>query len=280
MAGIVALCTGGVVFIVSLMVASILSRAVEEYEKRYAVKEVKRLTEMFFFITPRQLIFLGFLLMLVLALLGVLLFNWFVGILLGLSGLILPSLIINKLKEIRIRKFNRQLVDALQQMSGAFRAGLTLQQAMENVSRDAPPPLGQEFQLTLREIRLGTPQDEALEALAERVKSEDLYLVVIATNVARQLGGNMAEMYDTIAQTIRERFQMEGKIRALTAQGRLQGWIVALMPLILGFVFNMMRPDLMQPMLHSYFGWGVILLIVILELLGLLFIKRIVSIDI
>ena len=280
MTGVAVLSIAGLVFIVSLIVASIFSKAMEEYEKRYAVKESKQLSEMFLFITPKQLLFIDILLMTVFILLGIIIFNWFVAIIFGIFGIILPSYLIRKLKENRIRKFNRQLVDALNQMSAAFKAGLTLQQAMENVAKEAPPPLGEEFKLTLREIRLGTPQDEALEAMAERVGSEDLYLVVIATNISRQLGGNMAEMYDTIAQTIRERFQMEGKIQALTAQGRLQGWIVAFMPLILGVIFNMIRPDLMQPMLHSSFGLGVILTIIIMELLGIFFIKRIISIDI
>ena len=91
--------------------------------------------------------------------------------------------------------------------------------------------------------------------MAKRVGSDDLELVVVSTNIARQLGGNMAEMFETISSTIRERFRLEGKIDAITAQGKLQGWVVAAMPLILGLVLNYMRPDLMEPMLDHWFGY-------------------------
>jgi tight adherence protein B len=122
--------------------------------------------------------------------------------------------------------------------------------------------------------------EEALNNMAQRVGSEDLHLVVVSTNVARKLGGNMAEMFDIISQTIRERFRLEGRIRSLTAQGKLQGWVVGAMPLILGLVLNYMRPDLMGPMLQSKFGYGLIIAIIIMEAIGIWMIRRIVNIDV
>jgi tight adherence protein B len=112
------------------------------------------------------------------------------------------------------------------------------------------------------------------------VSSDDLQLVVTSTNVARQLGGNMAEMYDIISSTIRERFRLEGRIRALTAQGKLQGWVVGAMPLTLGLVLNMMRPDLMEPMLHSNFGYALIGIVIVMEVIGIFMIRKIVAIDV
>jgi tight adherence protein B len=115
--------------------------------------------------------------------------------------------------------------------------------------------------------------------MARRVGSDDLELVVVSTNIARQLGGNMAEMFETIAATVRERFRLEGKIDALTSQGKLQGLIVSAMPIVLGIVLNYMRPDLMEPMLEDVFGYILIAMIFIMEALGYFFIQRIVNIE-
>jgi tight adherence protein B len=129
-------------------------------------------------------------------------------------------------------------------------------------------------------VKFGVAFEDALVNMARNVGSDDLDLVVTSANIARQLGGNMAEMFETIAATIRERFRLEGKIQSLTAQGKLQGWIVASLPLALGLVINSMRPDLMQPMLAHWFGWILISAILIMETLGIFFIRRIVNIDV
>jgi len=105
-------------------------------------------------------------------------------------------------------------------------------------------------------------------------------VVVLAAMIARQLGGNMAEMFEIISSTIRERFRLEGKIRALTSQGKLQGWIVGMMPLALGFAVYALRPDLMGPMLESWFGYSLIALIIVMEICGMWLIRRIVDIDV
>src|SRR5207253_1912729 len=176
--------------------------------------------------------------------------------------------------------FNTQLTEALQQMANALRAGLTFQQAMDQIGRESPAPLRQEFGLFTKEVKLGVPLEEALVNMANRVGSDDLELVVVSTNIARQLGGNMAEMFETISTVIRERFRLEGKIDALTSQGKLQGWIVASMPAVLGMVLNSMRPDLMEPMMNHLFGYILVTVIAIMEILGILIIRRIVNIDI
>jgi tight adherence protein B len=116
--------------------------------------------------------------------------------------------------------------------------------------------------------------------MGRRVGSDDLELVVVATNIARQLGGNMAEMFETISTVIRERFRIEGKIDALTSQGKLQGWIVAAMPACLGMMLNYMRPDLMEPMMDHIFGYILVFVVAIMEVMGILIIRRIVNIDI
>jgi len=278
--GIIILCVFGSVFLLTLVVISMAGRGLEEYEQRYLTEGARDLTEMFLFFTPRQILLLTLVIAVLMGLLGYALVNWFVALVLGIAGFIVPFFGIKKLRERRIRKFEQQLVDALVQMSAAFRAGLTLAQAMDNIAQEMPKPIGQEFGLFIKEIKLGVHQDEALQNMANRVGSEDLQLVVTATNIAKQLGGNMAEMYDIISATIRERFRLEGRIRALTAQGRLQGWVVGAMPLILGLVLNLMRPDLMEPMLRSTFGYVLVGVVIVMELIGIWMIRRIVAIDV
>jgi tight adherence protein B len=278
--GIVFLVTMGAVFMFALLVMSVLSRAFERYQEKYVAKSMRDLSDMFLFIDGRQLLILNICVTALFVLIGILFFGVFFTIILGIGGFFLPSLTVKMFRNRRINKFNRQLVDSLNAMSNAFKAGLTFPQAMEHVAAESAAPLSQEFSLFVREIKLGVPLDDALQGMAQRVDCEDLDLVVTATTISRQLGGNMAEMFDTIAATIRERFRLEGKIKALTSQGKLQGWIVAALPLVLGLVMNWMRPDLMQPMFDHAFGYILVGIIIFMEVLGILIIRKIVSINV
>jgi tight adherence protein B len=270
----------GCTFFLVLVVMGVLSKAYEQYQERYIVKSMNDLSDMFLFIDPRQMLVLNLASMLFLGAFAYLVINPLVFIGATIFGFFLPMLLVKHYRRRRIKKFNAQLVDALQAMANAFKAGLTFQQSIEQVSRDAMPPLQQEFGLFVKEAKLGVPLEEALNNMSRRVGSDDLELVSTATNISRQLGGNMAEMYETLSGTIRERFRLEGKIDALTAQGKLQGWVVSAMPLLLGVVLNYMRPDLMQPMLDHLFGYVLVLAIIVMEILGILIIRRITNIDI
>jgi tight adherence protein B len=280
LAGIVLLLVTGSVFFFSLVIFGVLSKAYEQYQERYVVKSMNDLSDMFLFIDPRQMLILNIASMCLLGLFSYVVINPLVAVGATIFGFFLPMLMVKHYRARRIRKFNTQLVDALQAMANAFKAGLTFQQAIEHVSKEAMAPLGQEFGLFVKEAKLGVPLEEALVNMAKRVGSDDLELVVTATNISRQLGGNMAEMFETLSTTIRERFRLEGKIDALTSQGKLQGWVVGAMPLVLGVVLNYMRPDLMQPMLDHIFGYVLVSAVVVMETMGMLIIRRIVNIDI
>ncbi len=280
LAGIVFLLVTGSVFFFSLVIFSVLTKAYEQYQERYVVKSMNDLSDMFLFIDPRQMLVLNVASMCLLGIISWIILNPLVCVAMTIFGFFVPMILVKHYRKRRIKKFNNQLVDALQAMANAFKAGLTFPQAIEHIAREAQPPLSQEFSLFVKEIKLGVPLEEALVNMGKRVGSDDLELVVVSTNIARQLGGNMAEMFETISSTIRERFRLEGKIDALTAQGKLQGWIVASMPAVLGVVLNSMRPDLMQPMLNHLFGYALVALICVMEALGVLLIRRIVNIDI
>ncbi|AKF82444.1 type II secretion system F family protein [Myxococcus fulvus] len=280
LAGIVLLLVTGSVFFFSLVIFSVLSKAYEQYQERYVAKSMNDLSDMFLFIDARQMLVLNIASMCLLGILSYIIFNPILAVIATVFGFFLPMIMVKHYRKRRIKKFNVQLVDALQAMANAFKAGLTFPQAIEHVAREAMPPLSQEFGLFVKEVKLGVPLEEALINMGRRVGSDDLELVVVSTNIARQLGGNMAEMFETISMVIRERFRLEGKIDALTSQGKLQGWIVAAMPGVLGMVLNYMRPDLMEPMMNHYFGWILVVLIAIMEVMGILIIRRIVNIDI
>ncbi|MEO1173711.1 MAG: type II secretion system F family protein [Myxococcota bacterium] len=233
---------------------------------------------MFFFVGPRQLVVLTFAVTALGAALGLLLFGPVVTVVLIGFGVASPTLLVSFYRLQRIADFERQLVDALGSMAAAMRAGMTFQQAMEELSRTANAPLSQEFGLTVREIRLGAKTEEALDNLSRRVGSDDLQLVVTAVNTARSLGGNLAEIFDRISKTIRERFRIEGRIRALTAQGRMQGIVIGAMPVLVWLAFDAIRPDLTRPMMSHWFGYSMIGLVVVMEGLGALFIRRVVQV--
>lgn len=273
----------GCVFFLALVVMGILGRAFDRYKERYVVKNMSDLSDMFLFVEPAQILVLNIALMFLMAGAGLWLGGAMFLFVLGLVGFFLPSSAIRYYRKRRIQKFNTQLVEALQQMSNALKAGLTFAQAIEAISRESSPPLQQEFGLFVKESKLGVSLDDALMNMAKRVGSDDLELVATSTNIARSLGGNMAEMFETISATIRERFRLEGKIDALTSQGRMQGWIVASMPVALGMVLNYMRPDLMQPMFEGekwWFGYLLLTGIFLMEATGILLIRKIVNIDV
>ncbi len=200
------------------------------------------------------------------------------GALVGLvCGAVLPHGVVAWLRARRIRRFDRQLVDALETAASGLQAGLSLLQALEGATAESGAPLRDEFGLALREIRVGAAPEHAFEQLAARVDSEELALFVAGTTMARQVGGNLAGSYRTMAEALRERFRVEGKIRALTAQGRMQGWVVGAMPVLLAFVLHHLRPDLVEPMLRHPFGWAIAAAVLLLEVTGFVWIRRVVT---
>lgn len=279
-AALTLLLTTGSVFLLCLVVLGILAKAYERYQERYVTRAMTDLSDMFLFLDARQVLILNVSMFALFAVVGWLVFNPVMCFLLACVGFFMPMIAVRYYRRRRIRRFNVQLVEALQNMSSAFKAGFTFPRAIEHVAKESSPPLSQEFGLFVKELKLGARLDEALVSMAKRVGSDDLDLVVVSTNIAHQQGGNLAEMFETISATLRERFRLEGKIDAITSQGRLQGRVVAAMPLVLGLVVNAMRPDLMEPMLDHWFGYVLVAWIAVMEVAGILMIRRIVTIDV
>jgi tight adherence protein B len=195
-------------------------------------------------------------------------------------GWTIPRRVLAVLKQRRLERFNLQLVDSLVNMSNALKAGFSLQQAIELVVKEGQNPISQEFGMYLHQMRVGLPMEEALASLQKRVGSADLNLMVSAFETARQTGGNLTEVFEKIAHTIRERLRIELRIKTLTAQGRLQGIIVGAMPLLLGVAMFFLDPVMMMTFLHSAFGLAMLAGVIILEFLGALMIRKIIRIDV
>lgn len=191
-----------------------------------------------------------------------------------------PGQVIHLLKHRRLTRFNMQLADTLVSMSNALKAGFSITQAFEGVARDGENPIAQEFAMFLQEIRVGVNFSDALSNLEQRVGSEDLTLVIQAIEATRKTGGNLTEIFEKIASTIRERTRIENRIRTLTAQQRLQGFVVGAMPAVIALALVIVDPQLMLPFLHSRAGIVVVVIDVLLITFGALTIRKIIRIDI
>ncbi len=198
----------------------------------------------------------------------------------ALAGAALPRLTWAVMRRRRRARLTVQLPDGLNMMSGSLRAGASLQMALGMVVNEAPAPLCQEFSLLLREQRLGLALEDSLRGMSQRLDMEEVDLFVSALTIAKEVGGNLSEILERLAATLRQKATMEGKIRALTSQGKLQGIIVGLLPLFLAGVLYAMDPVTMLPLFTTAYGWGVLAVVFVLLLLGAVFIKKIVTIDV
>ncbi|MCF7849207.1 MAG: type II secretion system F family protein [Kiritimatiellales bacterium] len=198
----------------------------------------------------------------------------------GIATLFMPRAILSVLRRRRLERFNKQLVDALTSMSNALKAGFSIQQAFETIVQERQNPISQEFAMFLQQIRVGMKFEDAMTDLDRRVGSEDLTLMILSIETARQTGGNLTEVFDRIAETIRERMRIEGKIKSLTAQGKIQGRVVGAMPVFLGIAMYMLDKQMMLTFIKSQVGIIVLAFVVIMEVFGALMIKKIVTIDV
>ena len=202
---------------------------------------------------------------------------FFVGALVGiLMGLALLGLRIRR----RRKKFTNQLGDMLTMVANALRAGFSFMQAFELISREMDAPMGREVQLVVNEVNLGNTLESALDNMQRRVASPDFELVVTAVLIQRQVGGDLASILDTISETIAERVRMRREVMTLTAQGRASGWVLVIIPFALSGAIYVISPGYLDPLLTTEIGHMFIVGAVLLELIGIVVIRRIVDIKI
>jgi tight adherence protein B len=211
---------------------------------------------------------------------GISLFNVMIGVGLGLLGYMLPAQWVNNQRNKRTDKINAQLVDLLGMTSNSLKSGYGLMQGFEFASKQLPDPLAQEVRRMLRESTLGMSAEQALAALGSRIDSKDMDMVITAINIQRSVGGNLAEILDNVAHTMRERDRIRGEINTLTAQQKMTGIVIGLLPVFMFMIFMVVNPDYMSLLFETTAGRFIIAGSIVMEILGYFTIRRIIAIEV
>ncbi len=194
--------------------------------------------------------------------------------------LILPYFVIKHIKNKRISLFEKQLPDAIDLMAGSLLAGNSLSGAFSMIAEEFPNPLSKEVSMVVREQKLGVSVDQSLQNFAKRMPLNSVVLTVSVIRTSVETGGELSDALKNVARTLRSIEQAEGKIRALTSQGKMQAWVVGLMPVLLIIVLSKMEPEAMSQLWTTKEGYMALLALIIFEVLGIIFIRKIVNIDI
>lgn len=198
----------------------------------------------------------------------------------GMIGYVLPVLYLRIKIDRRVKAFNSQLGDALILIANSLRTGYSFMQAIEMVAKEMLPPISSEFARVLKEMNLGVTTEEALNNLAKRVNSDNLELVITAVLIQRQVGGNLAEVLDNISHTIRERVKIKGQIRTMTAQGRISGMIIGALPVCIGGILYIINPEYIKVLFTHPLGQAMLAGGLVSQVIGVIFIRKIIAIEV
>lgn len=263
------------------VVAKKVQSFAENYKKTFTSTATSNMSDMFMTVDPNQLFMINLVAIVALPILTYIVTRDIPATVTMLAlVLFLPSFVYRSMRKKRLKRFEQQLPDGLAMISGAMRAGASLNIALESLVKEQPAPLSQEFELFLKEQRLGVDFELSLKQMEERVPLQDFSMLVTALLINREVGGNLAETMETLGETLRRKGMMEGKIQSLTAQGKLQGIVMTGLPILLGVLLNFMEPEAMAKLWTTTIGWVVLTIIIVMEALGYFMITKITSIDV
>jgi len=231
--------------------------------------------------TPPGTILLGSLLLAALGFFGI----WWTLAQLGTAIVIslvlgsIPLIIVERKRRNRFNAFIRQLPDALTMMKNSLQAGHTLDKAMQVISQELPDPIALEFRETVEELHLGMPVKRAMENFSNRIIDENVNIFVTALLVQREVGGNLTELLGNLSHTIRERFRIEQEVHSLTAEGRISGYVIGALPIVLAVIINMMQPDYLRPLYTTETGILLLKGAVVLNILGFYAIRKVCTVN-
>jgi len=283
--GLVMLAVASLVGWLGAWLTPTLKRLYLNGRQRFTQSVRQQLREFFLFIDPARVwtIQLGLCVTLSLA-------AWFItdtwrGAVAGMAFILLliwllPRGVLATLRKRRMQRLEQQLPDFLMSLAAALRAGAGLQLALRQIVQQSARPLSQEMGLVLQEQRMGLSFDQALLRLARRLPGQEMLLLVSALRVAAHSGGQLSETLERIATTLRQRLTLQARVQALTAQGRMQAWVMAALPLLLATVLHQLDPQAMRLLWYTPVGWVVLAVISVLEICGWLLIRRIVATDV
>ncbi len=195
-------------------------------------------------------------------------------------GFLIPSIARSVYRKRRQTSAVLQLVDALRAIAASIRAGASFQTALETAVKEGLPPLSEEFGLVLKEMRMGYPLDSCLEHFMSRLPDEDIILFASAVRLNRETGGNLSKLLDELANTLQQKIEMRGRIDALTAQGRMQGWVMTALPVLVAGAVSVLEPEMMQVLFNTLAGTVVLTVGFLMLFAGFLTIRKIVNIDV
>ena len=253
----------------------------ERYKETFTTTASANMADMFLFIDPNRLFLFNLVALIVLPVLIWLLTRDVPATLAAfVLILLLPAWFYRSMRRKRMARIEQQLPDALAMVAGAMRAGASLSVALDNLVQEQPPPLSQEFELLTKEQRLGVDFDVSMSNMEQRIPIQDFSMLVTALRINREVGGNFADTMHSLGETLRRKGMMEGKIESLTAQGKLQGVVMTGLPVLLGVLLNFMEPEAMSKLWTTPLGWGVMAVIIVMEMMGYVMIRKITSIDV
>ncbi len=276
---VIFLCVFGAALVVAYYYSPVGLEIFGRAEEKKLGKMKDSLEKMFLSIPRQKLALLGSLSFIVCGVLGLVLFRNTIGLIVGcVLGMFLPSLAVKFYQKQRSNKFASQLVDSLMFLSSSLKAGLSLLQSLESLVEEMPAPISQEFGLAVKENRMGVPLEDCLLRLRERVDNKDLHMVITAILVARETGGDLIDTFTQIVFTIREKTKIEGRVKALCVQAKLQGIIMGVLPIAFGLFIYKVNPGNFEILFKDKFGQGLLIYAVVSEIIGVILIAKFSSI--
>jgi len=268
-------------FYLAKWVYPLLEGVVKRWHEKRLEKITPRLSEMFLDVPLQKLVLIDIIAPFVFGLVAYILTqNWVIVGGSAVAGLIIPFIVIRQMEEARRRKFANQLVDGLMVLSSSLKAGLSLLQAFESLIEEMPPPMTQEFTLVVRQIQMGVSLETALYNLKKRMRLEELDMVVTAIMVARETGGNLTDIFTQVGTTIRERNKLLGRVNALCIQGKMQGIIMSILPIVFAVFVYKVDTHFFDVFLDNEVGKLLLGYAVVSQILGMFFIRKFSKVDV
>ena len=267
-------------FCTSFVAVKIFQQIFSLYKKRFYVQVDKGLRDVVVMMEPGQVFTTTVLAALIIGPALYFLTNFVFAMTAVAFILLAPAYILKMMKNKRSNVFVDQLPDALAAMSSALRSGMNLVKSLQQVVKNQPNPLAQEFAQVMVEYRVGTDLNDSLEELARRIDRQEVVLMNSAIKISRAVGGNLADTLETLSKTLREKAKVEGKINALTSMGRAQGVLATVFPVFIGYVFYKIEPEAMGMLFTSRLGQIWLGIMITMAIMAYLMIRKIVTVDI
>ncbi len=277
---LVSLAIAAIVFLVTWLNGPQVVLAGKRFERRYLERIHRELDSIYSRTSPKRFFYTHMAVLSVVFLLVSMTVGVFNGLLFSILIGMIPWAMLSRAKRQRTARFEEMLPDSLISLSNSLRAGLTLPQAMSILVDNIGAPINEEFGLLLKEHRLGLTLDESMNNMGERVRSKNLDLVITSIQVARVAGGNLPQVFEDTATAIREITRLESKISTMTAQGKMQAWVLGGLPVGMGAIIYKVDPTMIAPLWEEPIGWIILFFITLMEIVGIFMIRKIVAVDV